>query len=92
MVLRDRFWPGEIDFLLFEIVFVLARSILGFEERKTNSSFGGKKSGFVDSGFVKKMSFLLMASLISFHFESRLKLWFLLFKCDVPKALATRFE
>ena len=54
MALRDRFWPCEIDFLLFEIVFVLARSILGFEERKTNSNFGGKKSGFVDSGFVKK--------------------------------------
>ena len=56
LALRDRFWPCEIDFLLFEIVFGLARSILGFEEIKTNSNFVGKKSGLVDSGFVKKMS------------------------------------
>ena len=55
LALRDRFWPCKIDFWPYEIVFGLARSILGFEEIKTNSNFVGKKSGFVDSGFVKKL-------------------------------------
>ena len=48
----------------------------------------GKTSGFIDSGFVKKMAWTLEISIFKIDWN----FGFLLFKCDVLKALATRFE